>query len=233
MGSVGRPDEDGAIVPGEVPPPPGADPQGAFGRVLDRAFFDRPATDVAPELLGRVVEHRHADGVVAVRLTEVEAYAGEADPASHAYRGPSRRNATMYGEPGHAYVYFVYGMHHCVNLVCLGPGMASAVLLRAGEVVLGADLARRHRPWVRDRDLARGPARLTQALDIGRSHDGADLCDPEGDLRARSGSPVPVARIRTSPRTGVAAAAEVPWRFYVDRDPSVSPYRRHVPRSRR
>lgn len=200
--------------------------------VLPRAFFDRAAVEVAPELLGRVIEHRTADGLVAVRLTEVEAYAGEEDPASHAFRGRTGRNATMYGEAGHAYVYFIYGMHHCINLVCLGPGVAAAVLLRAGEVVEGLDLARWRRRPARDRDLARGPARLCQALGIRRAHDGADGCDAAGPLRVREGEPVPASLVRTSPRTGVAVARDRAWRFYVAGEPHVSPYRPSVSRRR-
>src|SRR5215472_15510040 len=113
--------------------------------LVPREFFGRPAVDVAPELLGCVLEHQTADGLVAVALTEVEAYAGEVDPASHAYRGRTGRNAVMYGPPGHAYVYFTYGMHFCVNVVCLPEGTASAVLLRAGRVIAGEELARARR----------------------------------------------------------------------------------------
>ena len=202
--------------------------------LLPREFLNRPAPEVAPGLLGCVLEHESPEGLVAVALTEVEAYNGEADPASHAYRGRTARNAVMYGPPGHAYVYFTYGMHFCVNVVCMPPGTASAVLLRAGEVNAGEELARRRRP-VRGpaRDLARGPARLSQALGIDRAMDGADLCDPASPLRLRD-------RIRsgeedaisTGPRVGVSAGATVPWRFWLDGEPSVSVYRPHVPRRR-
>lgn len=198
--------------------------------VLPRGFFDRAAVEVAPDLLGRVLEHQTAEGLVAVRLTEVEAYAGEEDPASHAFRGPTPRNATMYGEAGHAYVYVIYGMHYCVNLVCRGPGVASAVLVRAGEVVEGLHLARSRRTRARDRDLARGPARLCQALAIHRRNDGADICDATGALRVREGTSLRPSLVRTSPRTGVVAATDRPWRFYVAGEPSVSPYRPHVRR---
>ncbi|MQA88355.1 MAG: DNA-3-methyladenine glycosylase [Streptosporangiales bacterium] len=201
--------------------------------LLSRDFFDRPSPEVACDLLGRVLEHQSAEGLVAVRLTEAEAYAGEEDPASHAFRGRTARNATMYGDAGHAYVYFTYGMHYCINLVCLGPGTASAVLLRAGEVVEGADLARARRRRAGDRDLARGPARLCGALGVGRHHDGADVCDPAGPLRVLEGVPADPALVRTSPRTGVVGAKERPWRFYVGGEPYVSPYRPHTPRRRR
>lgn len=203
------------------------------GEPLPRAFFDRPVLEIAPDLLGRVLVRTTDAGDVAVRLTEVEAYAGEADPGSHAYRGRTSRNATMYGPPGHAYVYFTYGMWHCVNLVCGGEGHASAVLLRAGEVLWGADLARARRPSARSHaDLARGPARLTMALGIGRALDGADVCRAEGAaLRMLRGRLAPPELVSAGPRTGISGAgATPPWRFWIDGDPTVSPYRPHRPR---
>jgi DNA-3-methyladenine glycosylase len=198
--------------------------------LLDRDFFDRPGPEVASDLLGRVLAHEG----VAVRLTEVEAYAGPLDPASHSYRGRTPRNAVMWGPPGHAYVYFTYGMHFCVNLVCGPDGTASAVLLRAGEVVEGRELAASRRPRSSARDLARGPARLCQALGIAREQNGLDVCDPDSPLRILTGEgPVDAALVRTGPRTGVSAAKDTPWRFWIDGDPTVSPYRLHVPRVRR
>ncbi|MDQ1700578.1 MAG: DNA-3-methyladenine glycosylase [Frankiaceae bacterium] len=197
-------------------------------RLIRRAFFDRPVLDVAPELLGAVVVH----GDVAIRLTEVEAYDGADDPASHAFRGKTARNAVMFGQPGHAYVYFTYGMHFCVNLVCGEEGRAAAVLLRAGEVVAGAEVARMRRADAPERDLARGPARLTKALAIDRALDGADVCDPRSPLRVLRGEPVPPARRATGPRVGVNAAADRPWRWWIDGDPTVSAYRPHTPRRR-
>lgn len=198
---------------------------------------------------------RTPDGVVSLRLTEVEAYDGATDPGSHAYRGRTRRNATMFGEPGHLYVYRHLGLHHCVNLVCGPLGEASAVLLRAGEVVDGADLARSRRLTsgvVRtDRDLARGPARLAVALGLDLSADGADVTGPEGDVvlsrplptparsaeRARSAEQSPSAEavetpagIRTGPRVGVSGDGGrgdlYPWRMWLDGEPTVSTYRR-------
>ena len=216
--------------------------------------------EVAPELLGCVLEHETAAGLVAVELTEVEAYAGQTDPASHAYRGMTRRNAVMFGPPGHAYVYFTYGMHFCVNLVCSGEGSVSAVLLRAGAIIEGEDLARArrshrgprvarnqetrpqaptrqpHQAPLAWRDLARGPARLCQALDIDRSLDGADVCVASSPLRLRPGSTGPAEnprKIVAGPRVGVAQAAEVPWRFWFAGEPTVSLYRAHVPRRRK
>ena len=209
--------------------------------LLPREFFAGHSLQVAPGLLGCVLEHETADGLVAVRLTEVEAYEGAADPASHAYRGRTARNAVMFGPPGHAYVYFTYGMHFCVNLTCLPPGAASAVLLRAGEVIEGVPLAaarragRRSRPAaVADRELARGPARLCQALGIDRAQDGADACDPPSALRIRAApdGADPAAVVSQGPRVGVSSAAERPWRFWLTGDPTVSVYRPYVPRVR-
>jgi DNA-3-methyladenine glycosylase len=218
--------------------------------LIPRNFFARPSVEVATDLLGCVLEHETADGLVAVELTEVEAYAGRSDPASHAYRGKTARNAVMFGPPGHAYVYFTYGMHFCVNVVCLGEeGSASAVLLRAGRVIAGEELARARRTRgttaIAPRDLARGPARLCQALGINRSQNGADMVSAGSQLRMLTGAGNPVRsavlalgdghpatprKIVTGPRVGVSSAAEIPWRFWYDGDPTVSIYRPHVPR---
>ncbi len=133
------------------------DGEPAAGGLLPRGFFAGSSLAVAPRLLGCVLEHETSEGLVAVALTEVEAYNGSNDPASHAYRGRTGRNAVMFGEPGHAYVYFTYGMHFCVNLVCRPEGTASAVLLRAGRVTDGVPLATTRRPAARNgNDLARG-----------------------------------------------------------------------------
>jgi DNA-3-methyladenine glycosylase len=286
------------------------------GAVLPREFFARPAPDLAPALLGCVLHRDSPAGPVAVLLTEVEAYAGPADPASHAYRGRTPRNAVMFGPPGHAYVYFTYGMHFCVNLVCEPAGRVSAILLRAGRVIEGAPLAaarraarrsgatgpspgglgssgnlgpgglgsggslgpgdlglggtdgpdRTDRPGgtgppgaagapgqvgspgrrrIADRDLARGPARLCQALGIDRDLDGADACDPVSPLRVlaapgatatAAAGPAPggiaPGQIRSGPRVGISQAVEVPWRFWIDGEPSVSSYRPFTPRHR-
>jgi DNA-3-methyladenine glycosylase len=212
--------------------------------LIPRDFFARPSVQVAPDLLGCVLEHETEAGLVAVELTEVEAYDGEADPASHAYRGKTARNAVMFGPPGHAYVYFTYGMYFCVNLVCVGEGTASAVLLRAGRVIAGEELARARRTRsaavVAPRDLARGPGRLCQALAIDRSLDGADVCVPDSPLRVRweEAGPGTTARsaerkVCTGPRVGIAVAAEVPWRFWVEGEPTVSAYRPAAPRRRK
>jgi DNA-3-methyladenine glycosylase len=197
--------------------------------VFDREIFQAPSTVVAPLLLGALV----SAGGVTVRLTEVEAYLGEVDPGSHAYRGPGRRNAVMYGPPGHLYTYFTYGMHVCANVVCSPEGIASAVLLRAGEVVDGIEIARSRRISSRsDADLARGPARLCVALGITLDDGGTDL----ETGRVRLELPALPSTFETGARTGVSGAGgnggEYPWRFWIPGDPTVSPYKRHVPKKR-
>jgi DNA-3-methyladenine glycosylase len=169
-----------------------------------------------------------------VRLTEVEAYQGQGeDPGSHAHRGLGKRNAVMFGPAGHLYTYFTYGMHTCANIVCLPPSLAAGVLLRAGEVVDGVDLARHRRKGATDRDLARGPARLATALGITLADGGADLLAGDVFLLELEGRP-PTARC--GPRVGVAGpggdADRYPWRFWIDGDPSVSAYRPAVRRRR-
>jgi DNA-3-methyladenine glycosylase len=189
----------------------------------------RPVLEVAPTLLGT---HLVA-GRVSVRLTEVEAYAGESDPGSHAFRGRTPRTEVMFGRAGIAYVYFSYGMHWCLNVVTGPDGQASAVLLRAGEVVEGLEIARGRRPGAADRDLARGPARLTRALAVDGALGGTDLLDPTAPLRLAAGEPVDRQRVRTGPRVGVSGdGAAAPWRFWLDGEPTVSPYRAAVARRR-
>ncbi len=180
---------------------------------------------MAPRLLGSVLRH----GDVAVRLTEVEAYAGPDDPGSHAYRGRTRRNAVMFGPAGHLYCYFTYGMHVCANVVVGDEGDPGAVLVRAGEVVAGIEVARTRRPGSSDRDLARGPARLCRALGIGLEHDGVDLST--GEVRLEPGEQV--ADVSTGPRVGLRQAPDRPWRFWVTGDPTVSAYRPAAPLRRR
>jgi DNA-3-methyladenine glycosylase len=243
------------VVTGPARPPSAPAPRQAAGGAAGpgREFFDRPADQVAPGLLGWVLEHETADGLVAVELTEVEAYLGAVDPASHSYRGRTARNGVMFGPPGYAYVYFTYGMHFCVNVTCQPPGTATAVLLRAGRIVAGEELARRRRATRRQtapdsangpgaaalafRDLARGPARLCVALAIDRAQDGLDLFAPASPLRLRPAREAAVAgtaatAISAGPRVGVSMAAEIPWRFWLTGDPTVSPYRAAKRRSR-
>jgi DNA-3-methyladenine glycosylase len=205
---------------------------------LTRQQLAAPVLEVATLLLGARLVHRTTDGLVAVRLTEVEAYAGPDDPGSHAFRGPTPRTAIMFGPPGHLYVYFSYGMHWCANVVCGPEGHASAVLLRAGEVVEGLDPARARRPTSRrDAELARGPARLTGALGITGADDGADLVDgPDLWLEPAPGREGTATAYVTGPRVGVSGpggdAGRFPWRYWLPGDPTVSAYRPGKPRRR-
>jgi DNA-3-methyladenine glycosylase len=201
-------------------------PAGGWGDL-----WQRDVVDVACGLLGAELT---AAGTT-VRLTEVEAYRGvDVDPASHAYRGPTPRNGVMFGPPGYAYVYFVFGMHWCLNVVCGAPGSAAAVLVRAGEVVSGVELARERRGGgLADHQLARGPARLATALGIDGGVSGTCLLDGSGPvLLTPSRTPADPARVMAGPRVGVAAGADLPWRFWLAGDRTVSAYRRHVPRRR-
>jgi DNA-3-methyladenine glycosylase len=220
-----------------------------------RTLLARPVLEVAPALLGLVLRRTTDEGTVAVRLTEVEAYDGPNDPGSHAYRGQTARNAVMFGPPGHLYVYFTYGMHFCMN-ISVGPsGQPSAVLFRAGEVIEGLDLARSRRGVtppdatpgtapstgsapvlspgrrIADRDLARGPARLCVALGIDRDANGTDLLSRTSPIQLLRG-PGFDGEPLTGPRVGLREAADWPWRFWIPGDPSVSPYKPHVPKRR-
>jgi DNA-3-methyladenine glycosylase len=195
-----------------------------------RRLLGGPVEAAAQGLLGcRLTAHG-----VTLRLTEVEAYSGVGmDAASHAHRGRTGRNAVMFGPAGFAYVYFTYGMHWCMNVVCGQSGTASAVLLRAGSIVDGVELARSRRLAAkRDTELARGPARLCAALGIDAAVYGTDLLDGSGPVTLRPpAAPVDPAAVRAGPRVGVTGALDLPWRFWLDGDPTVSAYRRHTPRS--
>lgn len=189
-----------------------------------------PALEVAPRLLGAVFRA----GPVAIRLTEVEAYHGQGqDPGSHAHKGPTARNSSMWQGPGTLYVYLSYGIHRCLNLVCGPEGYASGVLLRAGEVVDGLETARSRRPAARrDVELARGPGRLGTALAISLADDGSTIETPPFALALPSEPP---ASIESGPRVGVSGRAGTdafPWRFWIDGDPTVSAYRPAVSRRR-
>jgi DNA-3-methyladenine glycosylase len=212
--------------------PAGPLPPGALAP-LPAAFYRRPVLEVTRDLLGRLLVHRAPDGTCAVRLVETEAYDGAGlDPASHAHRGPTPRNAVMFGPPGHLYLYFTYGMHWCANVVCAPEGTAQAVLLRAAEPVLGVELLAARRPGSRPRDLARGPARLCQALGLAGWANGASLA--AGPVQLTAGWPVADDRVAWTGRVGVTAAADRPWRALVAGDPHVSqgrpgPARRRPP----
>jgi DNA-3-methyladenine glycosylase len=194
----------------------------------ERDFFTRDPVDLAPHLLGAVLSYDSQEGRVAVRISEVEAYRGVGvDPGSHAFRGMTRRNAVMFGEPAHLYAYFTYGMHTCLNVVAGHRGESGGVLLRGATVVEGIELARRRRPGASDRDLARGPARLAVALGVPLAASGADLLAPPFSLEL----PAALVGFASSPRTGVSGAgggAAFPWRFWIPGDPGVSVYRRHA-----
>ena len=198
-------------------------PPGAL-EPLPEAFYLRPLLEVTRDLLGRLLVHRDRDGVSAVRLVETEGYDGTGlDPASHAHRGPTPRNQVMFGPPGHLYLYFTYGMHWCANVVCAPEGTAQAVLLRAGEPVCGIAHMQARRPASRPRDLARGPARLCQALGLAAWANGAPL--DSGPVLLAAGWPVPDDQVTWTGRVGVTAAADRPWRALQAGDPHTSPGR--------
>jgi len=188
---------------------------------LPRAFYERPVLTVARDLLGRVMVHRGPGGRASGRIIEVEAYRGADDPASHAFRGETARNRVMFGPAGHAYVYFTYGMHHCVNVVTGPAGRSEAVLIRALEPLEGMALMRRRRGVQEPGRLARGPGCVTQALGIDRRQYGLDLTRGSFvilDLPPDHGGR-PIAR---GPRLGIRVAVERPWRFWLAGHPGVS-----------
>ncbi|MFF1255078.1 DNA-3-methyladenine glycosylase [Pseudarthrobacter sp. NPDC058329] len=202
-----------------------------------RDFLSGDARELAPKLLGAVLTHDSREGPVSVRLTEVEAYLGpedslHPDPGSHTYRGPTPRNAPMFGPAGHLYVYFTYGMHHCTNIVCGPAGVASALLLRAGEIVEGLELAQHRRPTSKTpADLASGPARLAKALGLTTAYSGRDALAPPFGLVLPDR---PVVGVSSGPRVGVSGAGgseDYAWRFWITGDPTVSTYRAAKPRT--
>jgi DNA-3-methyladenine glycosylase len=194
-------------------------------RISDRGWFDRPSAEVAPDLLGRLLVHDTPRGRIVGRIVEVEAYQGPEDLAAHSSRGRTERNAVMFGAPGHLYVYLVYGLHHCANVVC-GPGAKpEAVLLRAAEIVEGQALAREGRGAVPAERLAAGPGNLGAAFGVTRAHNGLDLLRGPVWL-AQAGDSLPdgaaAVDIQRSPRIGVAYAgnwAAAPLRFSIRDDP--------------
>jgi len=191
-----------------------------------RELLSGPALRVAPRLLGAVLVSDIGGASVAVRITEVEAYEGAADPASHAFRGPTPRTAVMFGPPGGLYCYFTYGMHWCANVVCGTDGVAAAVLLRAGQIVEGADTAFARRPAARTaRELARGPARLASCLALDVTTNGVDLCDPASPVRIEGVRRRRPPRVVAGPRVGISVATDRPRRFWVDGDPTVSTFK--------
>ncbi|MBS1846667.1 MAG: DNA-3-methyladenine glycosylase [Actinobacteria bacterium] len=201
-------------------------------RPVERSFLERDPVEVAPSLLGCVLARTDGSGRVrSGRIVEVEAYRGEADPASHAYRGPTPRTRVMFGPPGHLYVYRSYGIHWCCNVVCGADGTAAAVLIRALEPVEGIDAMFRSRPRARrDRDLASGPGKLCAALGITGSDGGADLCGATPSAVTLFAGAPSGGSVLQGPRIGVSAGAEEPWRFWLAGNRHVSA-RRTVPGS--
>ena len=192
---------------------------------MPREFYARGAAAVARALRGRVRVAGRGRAAIAGRIVEVEAYRGAVDPASHAYRGLTPRNRVMFGPPGHAYVYFTYGMHHCVNVVAAREGVAEAVLIRALEPLAGLARMRARRGEVADVRLARGPGCVAQALGLTRADDGADLVRGRlwiADQPAELGGYLVVA----GPRIGIRVGTERHWRFWLAGHPAVSGPRR-------
>jgi DNA-3-methyladenine glycosylase len=213
-----------------TPPRSAARParRSSFGAPLPPSFYDRPTELVARDLLGRVLQHRSAEGSASGRIVEVEAYLGPHDPACHAAAGLTGRTEHLHGPPGRAYVYFVYGVHWCVNAVTRERGHGSAVLIRALEPLDGLALMRERRGVASDVMLTNGPGKLCQALGIDGAHNGLPLC--RGTLRILEGSPlVDEAAVGTSPRIGITRAVDWPLRFYARGNPFVSPVRAGVP----
>lgn len=194
---------------------------------MHRSDLARPAPDVAPTLLGMRLTHHAPEGAVTLEITEVEAYAGENDPASHTHRGLTARNQVMFGEAGHLYVYLSYGMHWCANIVTGHAGQGAGVLLRAGRVIDGVGLARERRgARISDRNLARGPACVAQALGIDMSLSASDVLAGT-PLLLEPGRAIVAEDIATGPRVGVRLAPDAPWRFWIAQDPTVSAYKRN------
>jgi len=185
--------------------------------ILPRSFYERPTVEVARDLLGKLLVHGRAAG----RIVEVEAYLGAEDLAAHAARGVTNRTRVLFGPPGHAYVFFIYGMYECLNIVAEPEGTAGCVLIRALEPLAGIEIMQRRRPKARSiEDLASGPGKLTLAMGISRRHNGADLT--RGALTVRAFPSAPPFEIAAGPRIGIRHCADWPLRFYIAGNPCVS-----------
>jgi DNA-3-methyladenine glycosylase len=190
-------------------------------RRLSRSFYERPTTEVARDLLGKLIVHKVSGCTLAGKIVEVEAYLGLSDQAAHAARGVTKRTKVLFGPPGHAYVYFIYGMYECLNLVCEPDGVAGGVLIRAIEPLAGIEEMQRRRPAARRlRDLASGPGKLTIATGITREHDGRDMT--RGDLQVRELAGASPPEIVTTTRIGIAVSQDLPLRFYIKDNEFVS-----------
>ena len=206
--------------------PPGT----PLGTPLARAFYDRDTSVVARELLGAVLESRSPDGVASVRIVETEAYVGPHDPACHAAAGITPRTKYLFGPPGIAYVYLIYGMYWCFNAVTREEGLGSAVLVRAGAPLAGEELMMRRRPRVRSRvELTKGPGKLCLALDVGAANNGSWLDEPP--VRILAGDSVPDRDVVVTPRIGITKAADWPLRYFIGGDPFVSKTPASFPRT--
>ncbi len=178
---------------------------------LPRAFYGRPTLKVAADLIGKYIVYNSPDGTMSARIVEVEAYIGQGDPACHAARGKTKRNAVMFGKPGFTYVYFIYGMYYCINFVTEKEGQPAAVLLRAAEPSEGIDLMKKHSPRQKEHRLLSGPGKFCKAFGLTRTHNGLDLTGDTIYLEDRN---IGAAQIITTPRIGINHATELPWRFY-------------------
>lgn len=188
---------------------------------LPRTFYERDTIRVAKELLGKVLVRRLGPVCLEGIIVETEAYRGRDDAASHAYRGPTKRNQVMFGEPGHAYVYFTYGMHYCLNVTAEPAGQPGAVLIRAAEPIRGIAEMMSRRKKRRVKDLANGPAKVTQAFAVTKALNGHDLTSGRKLYIAELSHPEPF-NMTTGTRIGIKAGAEKPWRFFVRGNPFVS-----------
>lgn len=188
---------------------------------LPRSFYDRETLTVAKKLLGKYLVRRTDDGEIVAKIVEVEAYRGADDPASHAYRGPTKRNWPMFGKPGCAYIYFIYGNHYCLNATTERKGVPAAVLIRAVEIVDGLELARKNRKVRSDDELSNGPGKLTKALNISKVYNGLDLTQPHA-LSIHRPKTIENFATTASRRIGVKAGGEKLWRFYIKSNKLVS-----------
>jgi len=186
--------------------------------ILHASFFRRPTADVAAELVGCMLCLQRSDHLIRLRIVETEGYLGKGDEASHSFRGPTPRNSTMFGPPGLLYIYRIYGLHHCANVVTEEEGVGAAVLIRAAEPLEGHDWLKANRPQGAAKGLCNGPAKLAQALALDLSHDGLPLRQP--DIWLESGEAP--ASLTCGPRIGISRSRQLPLRFWWSGHPAVS-----------